>query len=95
MIRAIFAFALGVSPALAHDSPVNGLKNRAGEFCCGEVDCRTVHAHHVTLPHEGYRVFEPAEFVPVERAQPSPDGQFWRCFWGGELKCFFVPFEAY
>jgi len=40
-------------------------------------------------------VFETAEFVPVERAQPSPDGQFWRCFWGGELKCFFVPFEAY
>ena len=31
------------------------------------------------------------EVVPYSQAQPSPDGQYWRCQWGGARKCFFAP----
>lgn len=68
-----------------------GHKNSAGELCCGERDCAVVHAHHVTLPAPGYRVFETGEFVPEAEAMPSPDGAYWRCAWGGKRKCFFAP----
>jgi hypothetical protein len=71
-----------------------GFKNAAGELCCGERDCVVVHAQHVTLPEPGYRVFETGELVPERDAQPSPDGQFWRCQWGGVRKCFFAPPEG-
>jgi hypothetical protein len=71
-----------------------GFRNAAGELCCGERDCVVVHAQHVTLPEPGYRVFETGELVPERDAQPSPDGQFWRCQWGGMRKCFFAPPEG-
>jgi hypothetical protein len=31
------------------------------------------------------------ETVPYQEAQPSPDGHYWRCAWGGARKCFFAP----
>lgn len=32
------------------------------------------------------------EFVPYNQAQPSPDGEFWRCKRpDGSLRCFFAP----
>jgi hypothetical protein len=32
--------------------------------------------------------------VPYQEAQPSPDGHYWRCAWGGTRKCFFAPPNA-
>jgi hypothetical protein len=29
--------------------------------------------------------------VPFSEALPSPDGNYWRCQWGGTRKCFFAP----
>ena len=33
--------------------------------------------------------------IPSEREMPSPDGYYWVCYWGGEVKCFFGPLKGY
>ncbi len=67
-------------------------RNQAGEWCCGEGDCSVVRGvHTVSLPGPGYRL-PGGEFVPQGEAQPSPDGQFWRCQRpDGSRRCFFAP----
>lgn len=86
--------ALFATSALAHDSWINqgGFRNAAGEWCCGEGDCFVVTAvQTVTLPTVGYRL-PGGEFVPLSEAQPSPDGQFWRCQRpDSSRRCFFAP----
>jgi hypothetical protein len=94
-------------PASAH-GPADWImrgqhKNAAGEWCCGEGDCFVVtEVATVTLPAPGYRLPGIAredgrerpddEFIPQSEAQPSPDGQFWRCRWpDGSRRCFFAP----
>lgn len=86
------------APALGHDSWISngGKRNAAGEWCCGAADCFVVGGvHHVSMPAPGYLI--PAgEFVPETEAQPSPDGQFWRCKRpDGTRRCFFAPPEAF
>lgn len=84
-------------PASAHDSWISrgALRNAAGEWCCGEGDCSVVKATHIARPIEGYKL-ETGEFVTEREAQPSPDGQFWRCKRpDGSRRCFFAPPEAY
>lgn len=81
-------------------------KNGAGELCCGEVDCGEKIAGTIEARADGYHVNatfritprggEPIiehvrEIVPHHQVQPSPDGVYWRCRWGGERKCFFAP----
>ena len=83
-----------------------GYKNVAGELCCGERDCGEMVAGKIVPTYGGYRVDavfrigtatgefftqEVHEVVPYSEAQPSPDGAFWRCQWGGSRKCFFAP----
>ena len=69
-----------------------GHRNAAGEWCCGEGDCFVVPlVATVTSPAPGYRLPD-GEFVPQHEAQPSPDGQFWRCRRpDGSRRCFFAP----
>jgi hypothetical protein len=91
----IFAWLLiGVSPTLqAHDSWISrgGLRNGAGEWCCGEGDCFVIPSQNVRLAADGYHLFE-AETVPFSDVQPSPDGAFWRCKRpDGSRRCFFAP----
>ncbi len=84
---------LAVSPAPAHDSWISrgGLRNSAGEWCCGEGDCFSVPASSVQMTGEGYRIFG-IEHVPFAEAQPSPDGAYWRCKRpDGSRRCFFAP----
>ena len=79
--------------AQAHDSWISrqGLRNPAGEWCCGENDCFVTPAQIVSLPAPGYRLPD-GEFVPQAEAMPSPDGQFWRCKrHDGTRRCFFAP----
>lgn len=80
-------------------------KNPVGELCCGERDCSYMIAGQVKATPEGYEVDAVfrlefggtstdqyvKEFVPYREATPSLDGIYWRCFWGGKRKCFFVP----
>ena len=81
------------SEALAHDSWISrgGLRNPAGEWCCGEGDCFVVPNAQVSVSTAGYRLFS-TETVPFSEAQPSPDGAYWRCKRpDGSRRCFFAP----
>ncbi len=82
-----------------------GYKNAVGELCCGERDCGFQVGGTIRYEQGGYRVdadfqvgsgvnaviVHVTEFVPEAEATPSPDGGFWRCYWGGKRKCFFAP----
>jgi hypothetical protein len=68
-----------------------GFRNAAGELCCGERDCVEISSDDVGITAAGYFLRSIRETVPFNEAQPSPDGQFWRCQWGGARKCFFAP----
>jgi hypothetical protein len=95
LIASALATAALASTALAHGDAdwINqgGWRNAVGELCYGERDCAVVPGvRAVSVPAPGYRLPD-GEFVPQSEALPSPDGQFWRCVWGGERKCFFAP----
>ncbi len=78
----------------------NGLRNAAGEWCCGEGDCFVI--PHPRGTSRGYEIdFTQVvdgqektytEIVPYREAQYSPDGQYWRCKRpDGTRRCFFAP----
>jgi hypothetical protein len=109
-IAVVIAIALGIAGAAAHGPAAwvagQGLKNVAGELCCGENDCGVMVAGKIVATARGYEVNatfkivttygaelleEVQEIVPYSEAQPSPDGAYWRCRWGGKRKCFFAP----
>src|SRR5262249_27665882 len=89
--------------ALAHDSWISrGLfRNANGEFCCGQVDCFVIPKERVVMTGEGYVIIQGSlagmgpvqhEAIPFSEAQPSPDGEFWRCRRpDGSRRCFFAP----
>ena len=81
-------------PTLAHDSWISrgALRNAAGEWCCGEGDCFNVPGNQVNATPAGYRLLLDGEMVPYSEAQPSPDGEFWRCKRPDvSRRCFFAP----
>lgn len=92
-----------VLPSIAHDSWISkgGHRNSAGEWCCGEGDCFIVPKEMVHMNGRGYELrYAPktgvgpssSEQVPFVEAQPSPDGEFWRCHRiDGTRRCFFAP----
>lgn len=95
----VFALMFWLGTAHGHDLASwiqdQGRRNAVGEWCCGDGDCFTVRARHVSLPAPGYRIVETGEFVPEAEAQPSPDGAFWRCHRpDGSRRCFFAPPES-
>lgn len=90
----------------AHDSWISrgALRNGAGEWCCGAGDCAVMDPKAVGLRVGGFSVSgwgtiagsSRREFyhetVPVNEAQPSPDGSYWRCKRpDGSRRCFFFP----
>jgi len=84
-----------VSTAFAHDSWISrsGLRNAAGEWCCGEGAGSTESAVRET--RAGYQLSS-GEVIPLSEAQPSPDGAFWRCKRpDGSRRCFFAPPSGY
>jgi hypothetical protein len=103
----VFVGVACVSPdILAHDSWISrgGLRNAAGEWCCGAGDCALMDPDTVSLTSGGYSVSgwgtidgsRRREFyqetVPEKEAQPSPDGAYWRCKRpDGSRRCFFAP----
>ena len=91
-MRYLLAILILTSTANAHDSWISrgALRNAAGEWCCGEGDCFVTNATHIPA---GYRLTN-GELVPESEAQPSPDGQYWRCKRpDGSRRCFFAPPE--
>jgi hypothetical protein len=93
-VAALAALAtLGMAVAHGPAEWINqgGYRNAAGELCCGERDCFAVPVTDVSVTSGGYFVRSKHETVPFSEALPSPDGNFWRCEWGGTRKCFFAP----
>jgi hypothetical protein len=96
---------LTMLPAPAHDTWISrqGLKNAAGEWCCGVGDCAVMDRDAVRFTPTGYHLsgfgtIDGAmrefyrEAIPAGEAQPSPDGAFWRCKRpDGSRRCFFAP----
>lgn len=70
-------------------------KNR----CCGVSDCKAIPSEIVHITPNGYIVEDTAkhritndELIPYSRAQPSPDGEYWRCEdYYKHTQCFFAP----
>ena len=85
------AFILIVPDSYAHDIWINlqGQRNAAGEWCCGEGDCFIIPAEQVKMTGDGYILFG-SEKIPFTEAQPSPDGAFWRTASGrtSRRRCF-------
>jgi hypothetical protein len=93
LLLAASSLLLTVSTASAHDSWISrgGLRNTAGEWCCGEGDCFVVPSEQVSIRAGGYTLYG-RETVPYSEAQPSPDGAYWRCKRpDGTRRCFFAP----
>jgi hypothetical protein len=105
MVKTIFWMALGAalvfwamhSPAKAHDTWLDGHKvdPQTKNLCCGENDCKIVPLEHFHATHSGWSMDDTGEIVAYSRVQPSPDGEAWRCRWGGETKCLFMPPMGY
>ena len=97
------AFALIIPDSFAHDSWISrgGHKNAAGEWCCGHGDCFVIPKERIMMTGECYVIIhgplagvgpQMYEAVPFTEAQPSPDGEFWRCKRpDGSRRCFFAP----
>jgi hypothetical protein len=95
LILAALGLAIMLSLASAHGTADwisrGGYRNAAGELCCGERDCFMLADGEVSITAGGYFVRSIPETVPFSESQPSPDGRYWRCQWGGKRKCFFAP----
>jgi hypothetical protein len=101
LLAALAATAL-LAPALSHESWIDrgGHRNAAGEWCCGEGDCAIVPRRDVIAEGEWYTLLtrdrngapDIWETIPLSEAQPSPDGEYWRCRRAdGSRRCFFAP----
>jgi len=89
LVAATFSLASAHGPAEWIQR--GGYRNAVGELCCGERDCFELAGDDVGVTASGYYVRSTRETIPFSEAQPSPDGSFWRCQWGGTRKCFFAP----
>ncbi len=94
LVAAIVLTACVGGDSLAHDSWISrgNHRNAAGEWCCGAGDCFIVPKERVMMTGEGYVVIQGPLAGVGPQAQPSPDGEFWRCRRpNGSRRCFFAP----
>ena len=101
-MKAIFLSALLLAtPASAHDKWENGepVPPWVKKLCCGPEDVHHIPAASVHIMADGYHIDGIDTIIPMERAQPSPDGTFWG-FWKESLEptpvifCFFAPLNG-
>lgn len=109
MTRVLIVLLVLSTQASAHDSWISrqGLRNGAGEWCCGEGDCALMDEGAVQAKPYGYVIYGHGtigdgagairtklidEIVPPSEGQPSPDGRYHRCQRpDGTRRCFFFP----
>ena len=92
LLLAASSLLIAATSAPAHDSWISrgGLRNAAGEWCCGEGDCPALN-YTPRVTAQGYMLIN-GEVVPFSEAQPSPDGSYVRCqLPDGTRRCFFAP----
>lgn len=91
----LLIMALSIHHARAHDAPTDWIgqekrTNAAGVLCCGKGDCFPFTADQIKVKPDGYH-FPDGHIAAFKNAAPSVDGFFWKCEWGGEVKCTFAP----
>lgn len=89
----LLALAAFCAPVHAHDFWINhgGYESPDGVHCCGENDCFMLMPENVKITQRGYELSN-GELVPFTEAQPSEDGEYWRCKrYDGSRRCFFAP----
>ena len=84
------------STAAAHDFWINhgGYKSPVdGTHCCGNNDCFALPAEDMQIDRRAAGCSSrSARRCPYSEAQPSEDGEFWRCKrYDGSRRCFFAP----
>lgn len=90
-----------VSSAHSHDRWGNGepVENWVKAQCCGPRDVHKIPASAIHIEPDGYHIDGIVTVIPMARALPSPDGQYW-AFWNpvGEpepvIFCFFAPLNG-
>jgi hypothetical protein len=82
LLRSLFVFGplvLFTDVSYAHDNWISrgGLKNAAGEWCCGDYDCKS----YTKLSSTAVGWMIDNELVPFDEAMPvaPPDGQLTIC----------------
>lgn len=95
------ALAGCAAPAQAHDFWANGEPVPAWvkAQCCGPADAHRLNPAAVHIRADGYHIDGLDTVVPMARALPSMDGQYWG-FWSVNLEpdpiifCFFAPLNG-
>lgn len=97
----VLAAVLLTTPAGAHDYWSNG--DRVPPWvkaqCCGPQDVHHIRPGAVHIMADGYHIDGITTVIPVARALPSPDGQYW-AFWNPVnepepfIFCFFAPLNG-
>ena len=82
------------SPASAHDFWINhGNYTSPTKACIAAVTTTAARStpDEVKITPRGYALMN-GELVPFSEAQPSEDGEYWRCKrYDGSRRCFFAP----
>jgi hypothetical protein len=90
------------APALAHDFWANGepVPPWVKAQCCGPRDVHHLRAGAVHIMADGYHIDGLNTVIPISRALPSPDGNYW-AFWNPvsepdpAIFCFFAPLNGF
>lgn len=95
---ALFIGCIGfLSSSRAHDFWINDGSYKSpidGSHCCGDGDCFMIPRDQVKIRPDGYLLTN-GEIVPFSEAQPSEDGEYWRCKrHDGSRRCFFRPSDG-
>ena len=105
-MKRLALFLLLTSPACAHTRWADGSEVPAWvkSSCCGPADAHHLDPSDVTLEDDGYHIKGYEHVIPVGKALPSQDGDYWLFYsttregYGGNYQylqsypyCFFVP----
>ena len=91
---------LGSGLGNAHDKWSDGedVPEWVKSTCCGKADAHHVKVSSVHLMQDGYHIDGLGAVIPIDKALPSMDGQYWG-FWNNVMDpkdihvvyCFFAP----
>ena len=102
LVLAACILAAGITNARAHDQWANGdpVPEWVKRSCCGPDDVHHLRRDQVHETADGWRVDGYPDLIPIDRAQPSVDGDYWifyATFSDGKVSrvfCFFTPFQG-
>jgi hypothetical protein len=82
---------------LIKDAWVDRTRNKKGERCCDAgKDCHPLNPDEVKATRGGVIILVQGReiFIPGPEIMLSEDGNYWVCFWGERVRCFFAPYSG-